>query len=408
MLRNFKAIAFGLTAAMISSAAFAQTVKFHGVKNSMRYDDGEDTKYEYLGWNSETGKAEFKGDVGLWTLSMNGNSISSELEHYDNLMYGNSGSIFVGGKIYTVMSHEDPDADTSDVMEFVVRTWDANTYELLETRRFPKSANIESRGMTYNPTNGKVYGLFYLTDVMLPVGVEELDEEDIQEGYTTDAGYALCTIDLNTMELTQITPGVYYDNFVTLACSPEGKLFSMTSGGTLVEFNASTGLIRSKHIINGEGVSESTNFYEHSGVESQFKRQAACFDHNTGKMYWNGYVNSGKGINDWGSWSNLSDREWRTNGKYDTALYEVDTKTGKATKIALIPNRIAFSCLWVEGGDGTTAIEKTEAQRSESSAVEIFDLSGKRIFCGDADNANLKSGIYLVKNGLSTKKVILK
>lgn len=37
------------------------------------------------------------------------------------------------------------------------------------------------------------------------------------------------------------------------------------------------------------------DIYETSGVKSQFKRQAACFDMKTGKMYWNGYVNDGSG-----------------------------------------------------------------------------------------------------------------
>jgi hypothetical protein len=68
-------------------------------------------------------------------------------------------------------------------------------------------------------------------------------------------------------------------------------------------------------------------------------------------MYWNGYYNSGKGYNDWGSWSSLSDKEWRTNGKYDTALYAVDITTGDATRLSKIGNRWTFSCMWVDGDD---------------------------------------------------------
>lgn len=128
---------------------FAQTVQFYGVKNTMRYDDGEDTKYTYLGWNAATGKAEFEGDVGLWELDMNGQKVDSKLVHYDNLMYGNSGSFYMNGVIYTVMSHEDPDSDESGVMEFVVRKWDAKTYEMISSQRFPKSSNLESRGLAY-------------------------------------------------------------------------------------------------------------------------------------------------------------------------------------------------------------------------------------------------------------------
>lgn len=328
---------------LLALAATAQT--FMGVRERMRYDDGEDAKSTYLGWID--GKAQFKTDYGMWSMDVNGETITTNQELDNNLMYGNSGSFRINNILYTVFSHEKPDGDAGE-MEFVVRKWDTTDGKLLATNTYPKSANLESRGMCYNPVDKKVYGLFYLTDVA--IDINELDPEDIQEGYTTDAGYALCTIDLNTMELTQITPGIYYDNFVTLACSPKGKLYSMTAGGTMCEFDAQTGLIRTKTVVI-DGEEEAVNYYETSGVKSQFKRQAACFDMKTGKMYWNGYVNNGMGYNEYGSYGPLSDKEWRTNGKYDTALYEVDTETGKATKIADIPNRMTFSALWIPQDD---------------------------------------------------------
>lgn len=393
MTKFYKNIFSTAVMLLISGAAFAQSIEFCGVRNTMRYDDGDDAKSEYIGWNSQTGKAEFRTDYGLWALNMNGNKITSELVHDDNLMYGNSGSFYKNGVIYTFFSHEDPDAETDGVYEFVVRKWDAKTYKLISSQRYPKSSNLESRGLAFNPTDGKVYGLFYLTDVALPeVDGYEPDQDDIDMGQTTDAGYALCTIDLETMELTQITPGIYYDNFVTLACSPEGRMFSMTSGGTLIEFDTASGLM--------------IKAFEHSGVESQFKRQSACFDHKTGKMYWNGYVNSGKGINDWGSWSNLPDREWRTNHKFDTALYEVDTETGKATKIADIPNRIAFSALWVVGADGTdvvpAAINAAETETVEGDA-QIFNAAGQLV-----SKSSMTKGLYIIKQGNVTKKIMNK
>lgn len=340
----------------------AQTLQLRGVKNTMRYDDGDDTKYEYLGWDADKGMAIFSGDVGLWQLQLDGNQLSAELVQYDNLMYGNSGSVHIGNHIYTVMSHEDPDATESGKMEFVVRKWNAETFELLSSQRLPASANIESRGMAFNPVDKQVYGLFYLTDVELPVPEEELDEEDVAEGYTHDAGYALCTIDLNTMELHQITPGIYYDNFVTLACSPAGRLYSLTSGGSLVEFDAVSGLI----------IDTKT-----TGVKSQFKRQAACFDYNTGRMYWNGYINNGMGYNEWGSYGPLSDKEWRTNGKYDTALYEVNLETGEATQLSLVPNRIAFSCLWVVGGDASEMVGIEQIANEAAASTGYYNLQGQ-------------------------------
>lgn len=349
--------------AFLALAATAQT--FMGVRERMRYDDGEDAKSTYLGWID--GKAQFKTDYGMWSMDVNGTTITTNQELDNNLMYGNSGSFRVNNILYTVFSHEKPDGDAGE-MEFVVRKWDTTVGKLLATNTYPKSANLESRGMCYNPVDKKVYGLFYLTDVALDIN--ELDPEDIQEGYTTDAGYALCTIDLNTMELTQITPGIYYDNFVTLACSPKGKLYSMTAGGTMCEFDAQTGLIRTKTVII-DGEEEAVNYYETSGVKSQFKRQAACFDMKTGKMYWNGYVNNGMGYNEYGSYGPLSDKEWRTNGKYDTALYEVDTETGKATKIADIPNRMTFSALWIPQDDDVVVPTDTKVTLD----VEAFNMN---------------------------------
>lgn len=405
MTNNYKSLFFtALVMALFATTdMFAQSIELRGVRNTMRYDDGDDAKYEYLGWDSATSTAVFSGDYGLWSLDLDGNTISPELVHYDNLMYGNSGSFYKNGIIYTVFSHEDPDATESGVMEFVVRKWDAETFEMLSSQRFPKSANLESRGMAYNPKDGNVYGVFYLTDVELPGGVDELDPEDIQEGFTTDAGYALCTIDLETMEITQITPGIYYDNYVTLACSPEGRMFSMTSGGTLVEWDCQTGLQLTKTVVNDYGEEVQVSIYNHSGVKSQFKRQAACFDHNTGKMYWNGYVNNGMGYNDWGSYGPLSDKEWRTNGKYDTCLYEVDIVTGAATKIANIPNRMAFSCLWVVGADGTTGTT-TPVQSviaDNASKTEIFNMAGQQV-------STMTKGFYIIKEGGRAKKVLRK
>lgn len=392
-------------------SAVAQTVQFNGVKNTMRYDDGDDTKYEYLGWDAETSTAVFKGDVGLWSLEMNGTSLASNLVHYDNLMLGNSGSLYIDGVIYTVMSHEDPDAATDGVMEFVVRKWDATTYALLETKRFKKSANLESRGMCYNPVDGKVYGLFYVTDAALPeIDGYVPDQDDIDMGQTGDAGYCLCTINLETMELTPITPGLYYQNFVTLACSPEGRIFSMTSGGSLCEFDTETGLLVQQGTEMYEGEELPVYFMENCGFQSQFKRQAACFDYNTGKMYWNGFVNSGKGINDWGSWGPLSDKEWRTNGKYDTALYEVNLETGKATQIAKIPNRIAFSCLWVNGADASDIVKPGTQQtgiqsvdKNLSGETRIYNAAGQMV---GNDVSQMGRGLYIVKKGNVTTKVL--
>ena len=110
------------------------------------------------------------------------------------------------------------------------------------------------------------------------------------------------------------------------------------TGAHVIEFDLASGLI-----LNDLGA---------TGYCSQAKRQSACFSmKNPNKMYWNGFVNSGMGYNDYGNWAPLPDNNWLNNGKYDTALYEVDLTTGETTRIAKIDNRFSFSCMWVVEDD---------------------------------------------------------
>jgi hypothetical protein len=106
--------------------------------------------------------------------------------------------------------------------------------------------------------------------------------------------------------------------------------------------------------LEGQTYTDQEPLVPATGYCSQYKRQAACFaKSNPGKMYWVGYYNSGKGINEWGSWAALSDKEWRTNGKYDTALYEIDVNTGETTQVTKVNNRWIFSALWIEDDDAS-------------------------------------------------------
>lgn len=388
-------------------AVSAQGITLKGIANNNRYDDGEQMVSKYVGWNTELQKPIFVVDNGIYSMSWNGSSLSSPVkdpavnigDFYSggkftdngkalwasnfNLMYGNSGAMYVNGKLVTVMSRDEQ--STTDEELFAVRKWDAKTGNLLSNETMAKSATLESAGMAYNPTDGKVYGLFYLTESQLPTSITSdpdyfTDDDDADAGREgLDAGYAICSIDLSTMKVTPITPGLYYYNFITFAINAEGRAFALTSGSTtgytdeegrvrnmdgkltgaqLCEFDLSTGLMLTKpeqrtDAETGENYIEQVNIFdEGTGYSSQYRRQAACFaKSDPDKMYWVGYVNSGKGIGAGGSWTSLPDSEWRTNGKYDTALYEVDVNTGKATRLSTIPNRWTFSALWVEGDD---------------------------------------------------------
>lgn len=362
--------------------ANADPIKIKGVYNNNRYDDHADHWYsQYVGWNSALGRAIFVVENGIYAMQVDQNTVSTPVKEPDvvisdffsngqftnndlalwatnfNLMYGNSGAVNANGVITTVTSRtESEGVDSTNI--FAVRHWNAETGDLLNASNeyYPKDAYLESAGMAVNPIDGKVYGLFYLTDVPLP---EEIVNDPDFFGDSIDSGYAICTIDLESMQVTPITQGLYYENFVTFAINSEGRAFALTSGATagyegedgkmydingnltgaqLYEFDLASGLV-----VATKGA---------TGYCSQAKRQSACFSmKDPSKMYWNGFYNSGMGYNAYGNWGPLPDSDWKNNGKYDTALYEVDINTGETTRIAKITNRFSFSCMWVVEDD---------------------------------------------------------
>lgn len=397
-----------LIAAFTCISANADPIKIKGVYQNNRYDDHADHWYStYLGWNYNLGKGISIVENGIYAMELDGTNLTQPVkdpaviisEFFEgqpmmgtftddakalwannfNLMYGNSGAVNVNGLLTTVMSRSGDDVEDSE--RFAVRKWDAVTGDLLSPSNvyYPASANLESAGMCLNPKDGKVYGLFYLTGVSLPdeiVNDPDYEPEVGEDGtvYDSDSGYAICTIDLETMTVTPITQGLYYDNFVTFAINSEGRAFAMTAGATagaegddgkmydingnltgarLCEFDLATGtMIREEkqgQYEDGETYTYYESIYPASGYCSQAKRQSACFSmKDPNKMYWNGYINSGMGYNDNGVWASLPDKTWKTNGKYDTALYEVDINTGEATRIAKFTDRFTFCTMWVE------------------------------------------------------------
>ncbi|MCH5231604.1 MAG: hypothetical protein J1F43_07395, partial [Muribaculaceae bacterium] len=390
-----------ILALSVAMSLGAAPIKIKGVLNNNRYDDGDQLKSEYLGYVN--GKAIFLVDLGIYALEWDGKTLSTPIKEPAvvksevladpekqvwaanfNLMYGNSGAVHAGSKLVTVMSRDYQ--STEDYELFAVRKWDANTGDLLNNsdEYMDVSKNIESAGMSYNPKDGKVYGFFHITDAKL---MDEVlndpnyspDEDDVDSGREgLDDGYCLGTIDLATMKITPITPGLYYGNFVTFAINSEGRGFVMTSGGAngyldedgkmrnidheltgaqLIEIDLKTGLMKRDQVTKRDpATGESYIGYKYplpaTGYCSQVRRQAACFaKSDPSKMYWIGFYNSGKGVNSTGSWTTLDQREWRTNGLFDTALYVVDVNTGECQRLAKVPTRASYSCIWIEGDD---------------------------------------------------------
>ena len=372
--------------------SMAQGVTLRGIYQTSRDDDYPNGYYsEYVGWSYEYQKAIFIVQQGVYRLDWDGTTLSmpvkdpevNKADFYSNgritdddkavwaanfnMMHANSGAIVHNGILTTITSRTDmqnPDGTwvTNDTNRFAIRKWDARTFELLSAGDDYRPAwdCLESAGMAVNPKDGKVYGLFHITNKYLPDSI--LNDPDFfadDAADSTDSGYAICTIDLDKMEISQITPGLYYENYVTFAINSEGRAFAMSSGGGTAASPSEDGKVYDMY-----GNPSGAHVYEfdlHSGLMiqdnrlstgycSQARRQAACFSkEDPNKMYWIGYFNSGMGYDDYGNWNPLSDRNWIANGKYDTALYEVDITTGEATRLGKIDDRYMFALMWVDG-----------------------------------------------------------
>ena len=447
MRKTMKLLVMAVAAMMCVPVMGQVTIK--GVVNNNRYDDGDqlENKSNYVGSlppsldPAGVGKAIFASKNGMYEMEVNTTKIEPVQypnipvsEYYSggtftdpekallvtgfNKMIGNSGAVYANGELWTVFCRDYQSSEPEDM--FVARHWDATTGKMLkEFPHYSEDKVLESAGMAFNPIDNHIYGLFYVTSAQLPDEITSdpdyfVDEDDQYEGRSgQDAGYAIGRLNTETMEVTLITKGLYYYNFVTFAINSEGRAFALTSGGTsgatvsddddhlvdmygnltgaqLIEFDLATGNMIGQEVDRTDAYGETYTSYEPlvgaTGYASQYRRQAACFaKSNPNKMYWNGYVNSGKGIGAGGSWTSLPDSEWRTNGKYDTALYEVDINTGKATRLAKIQDRYAFSCLWVEGDDNSdgqdvvnTGIESVNNDKQPLSNAR-YNIAGQKV-----------------------------
>jgi len=422
------------TVASLSISAAAQSVTLHGVYQTSRDNDYPNGTYsEYVGFSYTTYKPIFIVQQGLYKMEWNGSTLTMPLKDPAvnkadfssngqitdeakalwatnfNMMYANSGAVIKDGVLTTVMSRTDmdpnsgahvvPGAQVNDTTRFAVRKWNAATGDLISSEIRPAWDCLESAGMAVNPKDGKVYGLFHITNKYLPDSI--LNDPDFfadEAADSLDSGYAICTIDLDKMEISQITPGLYYENYVTFAINSEGRAFALTSGGTaavpaedgryydingdltgshLCEFDLTTGLRLSDNRAS-------------TGYLTQARRQAACFSKDDpNKMYWMGYYNSGMGFDDYGQWMPLPDQTWKTNGKFDTSLYEVDLTTGEAHRLANVDDRYLFAYMWVEGEE-EPEIQGLRGDVDNDGTIGIADATAliDYILNGDATAIN--------------------
>ena len=173
MKKKLQIVLFSL--AMLICLPVSAQIKIKGVLNNNRYDDGDQLKSIWIGslYDNEgnyTGVTSYIVDYGIYAMTWDGNTLSTPTKEpevnisdikqgsqvdYDKAvwannfinMYGNSGSIYVDGKLVTITSRDYQ--STEDEELFRVCKWDAKTGNMLSNEIFPVSANIESAGICF-------------------------------------------------------------------------------------------------------------------------------------------------------------------------------------------------------------------------------------------------------------------
>ncbi len=161
--------------------------------------------------------------------------------------------------------------------------YDTTTWERITVR--DASEGCISYDMTYDSTDGKIYGAFYNDDMN---------------------GYVFGTFDPQTVTRTAIAqlPCEYF----AIAASPDGVIYGIDEDGNLNTIDKATGNI---------------SFVGSTGIIPQFK-QSADFDDSTGRLYW-----------------------VAVQADQTSALYEVDVTTAAVTKIFDLPLEDQITALGV-------------------------------------------------------------
>ena len=168
--------------------------------------------------------------------------------------------------------------------------WDINTW-IMQRRQTDVNLNLLGFDTAYDPTTGEVYGSFW-----------DVTEQGL-------VGFVFGTIDYDNLTRKALRSlGAQW--YVAMAADADGELFAINRSGDLLRLNKATG---EETLIGATGVRPTT--YE----------QSATFDLATGKLY------------------------WQVTPQNDTShLYEVDTTTGRATRLATFPDGESYMALYIE------------------------------------------------------------
>ena len=268
---------------LISAAMSAVCIGFSGVPDMMAAF--EPTLYGNLIYTRSWGN-EDGTMAGIYRFKA-GDTPDVTLEYHPGAtnIYANGGAVYVDGKYY-VLTHV---PNTGKAQKNTLYTYDADSWKLLSEKEIPLTTSATD--LTWCPVDGKVYGVF---------------------NNSTASGYVFGTIDLADGTVDEIKAiDLMSDNrpvsFLVVAADHNGDIYGITSQGDLYRFDRATG----DYSLIGA-----------TGFVPALWNQSGCFDFTTKELYW-AACNADM-----------------------SALFKVDTATGKASKVSLFANDEEFVGLY--------------------------------------------------------------
>lgn len=246
------------------------------------------------------------------------------------------GAVYVNGKYYGSYYDYNYVGGEPQLTEVTWYVYDAVTWQLESKVTCPLDYTYIATDRTYDPSTGTVYSLVY-------------DK--------TASAVWLATTNLQTGASTMIAP--IENNVFTIASDSKGNLFGIDVYAKLYRIDSATGATT---LVGPTGLTD----YWSDGVDYQ---QSMAFDYETGVLYW----------------AEFHAPSYFTSA---SAIYEVDTATGQATKYCDLPGGPELTGLYVlpslpAGSPGVASNLKAETQSVGSTMVKfsftapVNDVDGK-------------------------------
>lgn len=251
------------------------------------------------------------------------------------------GAVYVNGKYYGTDYDYEYVAGSAQLTQVTWYVYDAVTWQLENKVDCPLDFTYIASDRTYDPSTGTVYSLVY-------------DK--------TASALWLATTNLQTGASTMIAP--VENNVFTIASDSKGNLYGIDVYAKLYRIDSKTGATT---LVGPTGLTD----YWSDGVDYQ---QSMAFDYETGRLYW---------------------AEFHAPSYFTSAaaLYEVNTMTAEATKIADLPGGPELTGLYViptlpAGSPGVASNLSATTQAVGSTNVRfsfkapVNDVDGKPLDAG--------------------------